>query len=349
MHWVAHKTREIVCNVKPIAIGGTEEKVVAHKVVDGEVEPNVAFATNALIDPVHPFLLDGVHHAIARPHHLDARTKMLSQSVEVNVALAAPSTVVDGGAEQKWRNITVFSHKRRVNIVEQFRLFFCTRTFARNIVKENSERTDAKPIHLLEFIHEIVAVFVRPFDVKSWVNSPVEIHTALVSTNIEFLEQFCLLFRVCFAPMLTVIRVIFRSIDVNIHLVATIEVNLSQAVFVTPRTSVETFDRTAKFHIRPVLDGASFELSFRHHIAQSLHTIIESALIATRNDHSLRPHSHIVTFRLLRYEFLKLIDAAVAHHTEGDAERRRLCRFFHIEVRESRHGIGTLSLTIGSH
>ena len=130
LHWVAHKTREIVCNVKPIAIGGTEEKMVAHKVIDGEVEPNVAFATDALVDPVHPFLLDGVHHAVARPHHLDARTKVLSQSVEINISLAAPCAVVDGGAEQEWRNITVFSHKRRVNVVEQFRLFFCTRTFA---------------------------------------------------------------------------------------------------------------------------------------------------------------------------------------------------------------------------
>ena len=140
--------------------------------------------------------------------------------------------------------------------------------------------------------------------------------------------------------MLTVIRVIFRSIDVNIHLVATIEVYLSQAVFVTPWTSVETFDRTAEFHIRPVLDGASFELSFRHHVAQSLHTIIESAFIATRNDHPLRPHSHIVTFFMLRHQFFELIDATVTHYTEGDAERRRLCGFFHIDVRESRHGIG---------
>ena len=140
--------------------------------------------------------------------------------------------------------------------------------------------------------------------------------------------------------MLTVIWVVLRSIDVNIHLVATIEVNLSQAVLVTPRTSVETFDCTAEFHIRPVLNRASLELSFRHHVAQSLHTIIESAFIATRNDHSLRTHCHIVAFFMLRYQFFELIDATVAHNAESDAERRRLCGFFHIDVRESRHGIG---------
>ena len=67
--------------------------------------------------------------------------------------------------------------------------------------------------------------------------------------------------------MLTVIRIIFRTIDVDIHLVATIEINLAQAVFVTPRTTIETFDGAAEFHIGPVLDGASLELSFGNHVA----------------------------------------------------------------------------------
>ena len=241
--------------------------MVAYKVIDREVEPNVALATDALVDPVHTFLLDGVHHAIARPHHLDAWTKVLSQSVEIYVALSAPRTIIDGGTEQERRHITMFAHKDRVYIVEELSLFLTARTFTRDVVEEDSKRADAKTIHLLKFVHKIVAIFIRPFDIESRVDCPIEVYPTLVRTDIEFLEQFCFILRICLAPMLTVIRIIFRTIDVDIHLVATIEVNLSQAVFVTPRTTIETFDGAAEFHIGPVLDGASLELSFGNHVA----------------------------------------------------------------------------------
>ena len=274
---------------------------------------------------------------------------MLAKGVEIYVALAAPRTIIDGGTEQERRHIAMFAHKDRVYIVEELSLFLTARTFTRDIVEEDSKRADAKTIHLLKFVHKIVAIFIRPFDIESRVDCPIEVYPTLVRTDIEFLEQFCFILRICLAPMLTVIRIIFRTIDVDIHLVATIEINLTQAVFVTPRTTIETFDGAAEFHIGPVLDGASLELSFGNHVAQGLHTIIKSALIATGYDNTLRTHRHVVAFLLLRYEFLKLVDATIAHNTEGDAEVARFGKLFYANLSKCRDGIRRLSLTVGSN
>ena len=100
LHRIAHESAHVVGDVEAIAVGGAEQNVVAHKIVDREIQPDVGFALDAGVDPVHAFLIDGVHHRVAGPHHLDAGIQRAAQGVEILVAVATPCAIVDGGAQQ---------------------------------------------------------------------------------------------------------------------------------------------------------------------------------------------------------------------------------------------------------
>ena len=100
LHRIAHESTHVVGDVEAVAVGGTEQNVVAHKIIDREIQPDVGFALNAGVDPVHAFLVDGVHHRVAGPHHLDAGVQRAAQGVEILVAVATPCAIVDGGAQQ---------------------------------------------------------------------------------------------------------------------------------------------------------------------------------------------------------------------------------------------------------
>ena len=320
LHRVAHKSAHITGNVEAITIGGTEQNVVAHEIVHGEVQPDIALALDARVDPVHALLVDGVHHRVTRPHHLDAGTQRAAQGIEILVAGATPSAVVDGGAEQERRDVAVFLHEHRVNIVEQFSLLLTARTFAGNIVEEDSKRTNAEIIHLLEFLHEVVAIFRRPTNISAGVDGPVEVHAASVRTIHQFTQLSRFLFGIRIAPVLTVIGIVLRTVDIDVHLVATVEIELAQAMFVTPRTAVETLDRTAEGHIGPVLHGAFFHLSLGHHLAQGLHAIIKTAFVTADDHHFFLSDGQIIGIGVIGHQLPVLGILFIGRQSQRDTE-----------------------------
>ena len=214
----------------------------------------------------------------------------------------------------------MFLHKHGVDIVEQFGLLLTARAFAGNIVKENGERTNAELIHLLELVHEIVAILRCPTNIAAGMDSPVEIHPAGVGTIHQFTQLSRFLFGIGVAPVLTVVGIVLRAVDIDVHLVATVEIELAQTVFVTPRTTVEPFDRTTECHIGPVLHGTFFELSLGHHRAQGLHAIIKTAFVTTDEHHAFGRDGQIISLGVLGDEFPVLGKGFLAHHTQGDAE-----------------------------
>ena len=241
----------------------------------------------------------------------------------------------------------MFFDKHGVDIVEQGGLLFAFGSFAPNIIEEDGKGANAEAVHPFEFLNKFLAVFIVPLDVHPWMNGPIEIDAPQFRTLVELLQLLRFTRGVRLAPVVAMIGVVLRPIDVDIHLVAAVEIELAEAVFMAPRLSVEALNRPSERHIRPVLERARFEFALGGHPAQGLHAVVEAALITTGNDDALRPHSHIVAFDLLRHQFLHFVHRLVAHDAEGNAEfgtRRQ----FYAQVAHSRESIRTCSGAIGS-
>ena len=114
-----------------------------------------------------------------------------------------------------------------VHIVQQFGLLVCLGSLAPDVVKEDGKRTYAESVHHLEFVYKVVAVFVVPLDVHARVDSPVEVYAVLLSHLVKLLYAVGFLGRVGLAPLVAVIGVVLRSVDVGVHLVASIELYLA--------------------------------------------------------------------------------------------------------------------------
>ena len=214
----------------------------------------------------------------------------------------------------------MFFHKHRVHIVEQFGLFLSASAFSGNVIEENSKRTDAEIIHLLEFLHEVVAVFRRPTNVSAGVDSPVEVHAASVRTIHQFTQLTGFLFGIRIAPVLTVIGIVLRAVDIDVHLVATVEIELAQTVLMAPRTTVETFDGTAEGHIGPVLHGAFFHLSLGHHLAQGLHAIIKTAFVTADDHHFFLSDGQIIGIGVIGHQLPVLGILFIGRQSQRDTE-----------------------------
>ena len=210
-------------------------------------------------------------------------------------------------------------HEHGVNIVEQFGLFLSAGAFSGNVIEENGKRTDAEAVHLLEFVHQIVAVFRRPTNVSAGMYGPVEIDSASVGAVHQFAQLIGLFLRIGVAPMLAMIGVVLRTVDIDVQFVVAVEIELAQAVLVAPRATVKALDGSTIGHIGPVLHGANFHLALGHHLAQGLYTIIKAAFVTSHHHGALRFHGQVVAFGVGGHEFLVFGHSFLAHHTQRDA------------------------------
>ena len=92
-------------------------------------------------------------------------------------------------------------------------------------------------------------------------DGPVEVDTIQPCHLVELLNAVGLVGRVGLAPLVAVVGVVLRSVDVCVHLVATIEGNLAEAGLVAPRCAVETLYSSAEVNIWPVGNGARLKLA----------------------------------------------------------------------------------------
>ncbi len=84
-----------------------------------------------------------------------------------------------------------------------------------------------------------MAVFIVPLDVHPRVNGPIEVDTPQFRTLVEFLQLLGFAFGIRLAPVVAMIGVVLRAVDVDVHLVVAVEIELAEAVLMAPGLSVE--------------------------------------------------------------------------------------------------------------
>ena len=130
----------------------------------------------------------------------------------------------------------------------------------------DGEGTYAKVVHVVEFVHEILVVFLVPFDVFTRMYRPNEIHTVAVAGLHEFVYVACLVGGVGFAPVRrTVIGVVLGAINVFVEFVAAVIIDERQTHLMRPRLAIETFHNAAQRQVGIVVacEMGQLQLAFR--------------------------------------------------------------------------------------
>ena len=213
-----------------------------------------------------------------------------------------------------------FSDEVVVDVVEQGGLFVGFGAFSPNVVEEDGKCSHAEVVHFLEFCHEGVAVGIGPFDVNARVNGPIEVYAARFGSVDELAYAGCFGVGIGFAPMVAVIGVVFGSVDVDIHFVSAVEVELTQAVFMAPWCAIEALDDATVFHVGPVGDGANLKFALAHDAEQGLHAIVESAVGVCGNGGAAPVYVEIIGFFARGHLFFDFAHSFVAHEPEAQGE-----------------------------
>ena len=131
-------------------------------------------------------------------------------------------------------------------------MFGCVCSFTGNVVKEDCESTYAEVVHLFELGDHVVTVGSIPFDILSRMDCPDEVYLVAGSFGCQFFNLLCLVGRIGFTPAGTVERIVFRTIDVSIHLKLAVETKLADTVVMAPGSTVEAFDSSPMEYVRIV-------------------------------------------------------------------------------------------------
>ena len=319
-HGVADETGHGVGDVKVVAVGGSHQNVVAHEVADGEVPPDVCLAVDAGVYPFHGLLVDAVHHGVTGPHDVNVFVHLRTERTEITFGIVSPGAVVLCRAENERSHVFVDGDEMVIDIVQQVCLLVGFCSFTPDVVKEDGESANAEGIHLLQLRHEVVSVFHRPFDIYTRMDCPVELHTVFLCVLVEFLDAGSLILGIRFSPLIAVVGVILRTVDIDVHLVTTVEFNLTETGFVTPGRAVEAFDRAAIGDIGPVRHFRFLQFAFCHGRQQGLHAPEEAGLIGSSDDCPLLVDAKIISLVAVGNHVLHLRHALVAFHAKGHGE-----------------------------
>ena len=317
LHGVAHETRKVFSNVKAVAVGGTEKDVVAHEVRHGEVQPDVTLALDAFVDPFHRLLVNRVNYRVTCPHNFNRLVHVATKRAEVTALFVCPTAVVFRRTHYERTNVALRLHEIRVDVVEKVCLLVSLCAFAPNVVEEYGERAHTKLIHGFELVHHGVTVSFCPLDIHPGVNCPVEVYTVLVCCIKKHLKACCFFGGIRHAPLVAVVGVVLRTVDVNVHLVLRVEVELRKAVFLAPGSAIETFNYATERHVGEVGDDTSLQLAILHHSEERLYAVERTAFVSGSNNNLLVSHLEVITFCLCGDEFLILLNSLLIAPTEG--------------------------------
>ena len=148
------------------------------------------------------------------------------------------------------------------HVVEQTGLLVAFGTLAPDVVKEHGEGTHAELVHAFELVDDVDGVLLDPLDVHAGVYGPDELYVVLTGTLHELVNLAGLLCGVGLTPAVAVPGVIFRTVDIDVHLLLSVEVELTQAVGVAPRVAVEAFDDASTLYAGVVCDFTLHDLRF---------------------------------------------------------------------------------------
>ena len=261
-----------------------------------------------------------MHHGVARPHDFDALVHLFAECAQIALLVVGPGSVVLSGAHDERRHVLVCGNEVVVDVVEQGCLLVGFRALAPDVVEEDGEGADAKGIHFLELGHECVAVGIVPFDVDAGMDGPVEFHTPLLGVLVEFLNAFGFVLGIRHAPVVAVVGVVLGSVDVDVHLVASVELDLAEASLVAPWRAVKALDRAAEGHVGPVGHRGFLQFALGQRLLQGLQTIEEAHLVATHHHGTLLGELQVVAFGVLGCFGRIFLDGFVAFHAQCEGE-----------------------------
>ena len=206
-----------------------------------------------------------------------------------------------------------------------------------DVVEEDGKGTYTEGIHPLQLLYRTLQVGLGPLDIATRVHGPYEVHLVLCRRLGQFADALCLVGRVGLTPLVAVVGVVLGTIDIYVHLVASVEVKLAQAVLVAPGVSVETLHHAALQHVGPVLHLGSHHLRLRSHLQEGLHTVVGARLVVAGNHHLLLTYINIVTLYLVGNLLVVCLHGFVAPFTDNHLDS--LAGFCKMLAKQS-HSIG---------
>ena len=152
-------------------------------------------------------------------------------------------------------------------------------------------------------------------------DGPVEDDVVVAGSVHELFQPFGFLGRVGLAPVgCAVVGVVFRTVEVDIHLVPSVEVQLAYAVFLAPGGSVESFYHTPVGHIGIVGHFGKGQFVQSKQLGKCLHAVVSSPFVGSGNDDAVFFYFQEVAFGLLRNPFPVAAYHLVAFCSDVDAE-----------------------------
>ena len=146
-------------------------------------------------------------------------------------------------------------------------------------------------------------------------NSPYKINFIFIGYFHKLLQLGCFLFRIRQTPVgSAVIRIVFRTVDIGIHLILTIKLQLAKTCLMAPGSSVEALHYTAITDRRIIFDFHFRQFSFFQQLGECLNSIISAPFIIAGQYDFFIIDSQIITFFMfgnqlviLTYTFVSLL------------------------------------------
>ena len=293
-HRVQEETTQVIDIIVQIFQRGHHQVAVAI-VIDRIVPPcgEVFVYASLCLRPFISFFGDGRHRIGACPHDDDIIIQRAEERLEVSLHIWTPAIAVTCTDNDQRLDIAFLLHEFAVDAIDQVSVILAAVRSAQVIIRD-TELTDTEIIQLFEFSDQGVIIAVGAvIESVSWMHAPAEAHVVFLAFFGQLTQLFRFVVRIQIAPLIFVIWVIFRRIDIRVHLELAGLAHQRETVFEAPWITIETFDKSTQLYIWVIGDdslrkGTVFIALF-HHLGQGHHTIISAIFIrADDADFTLR-------------------------------------------------------------
>ena len=152
-------------------------------------------------------------------------------------------------------------------------------------------------------------------------DGPVEDDVVLLGALYQLLQLLGFLFGIGLAPVgRAVVGVVLGTVNVDVHLVASVEVQLAEACLVAPGLAVETFHHAAVGNVGIVRDLHHRELAQGEELCQGLHAVVGTAFVVGGDDDVVLVYLQVIAFGLLGNVAVEFLDTLVAPDADADLE-----------------------------
>ena len=250
VHRIGSKPLHERHRVRIHAIGAPQEQGVAHVIRHREIPPDERRPLQILVDPLQGRGPDIAHDAGPGPHDADVLVQMFPH----HLVVAATSAGIRRGAHDQRSHVWLLVDKLLVQVIQELHLAFRFGALPADVVKKHGKGAEPQVIHHLKLLHGGFPVRLPPVNVRSGVHRPDKIHLVLLRDLHQLFQVLRHVRGIRLAPTLgkTVEHVVLRAVDVSIHLVLPVKLELADASFLPPGQAVKAFNGAAEGNVRPV-------------------------------------------------------------------------------------------------